>query len=124
MLRNRRCSKSVTAARTTVRSKAPPKASFGNGDDSLILFSALHWNAVTLWDFYPNERGRDRFRISASGVQSAGKPVAYRIDAGPMQMGQKDHLIGYYDAPAEKPTIVEFVDHLESAALCECCPTE
>ena len=32
--------------------------------------------------FYPPDRGRYRFRISASGVQSAGKPVTFRVDAG------------------------------------------
>ncbi len=32
-----------------------------------------------------------------------------------MRMAGKNHLVGYFDAPADKPTVVEFVDHLEAA---------
>ena len=82
-------------------------------DDALILFSSSHWNSVILWDFYPPDRGKYRFRISAAGVQSGGKPVTYRVDSGSMLMGEKNHLMGYYAAPADEPSVVEFVDHLE-----------
>ncbi len=82
--------------------------------DNVVLFSSAPWQAVTLAQFYPPDRGKYRFHISASGFQSAGKPVAFRIDAGPMLMGTKNHLIGYFDAPADKAQILEFVDHLEA----------
>jgi mono/diheme cytochrome c family protein len=82
--------------------------------DTVVLFTSVPWQAVTLTEFYPPDRGKYRFRISASGYQSAGKPVTYRIDGGPMLMGTKNHLIGYFDAPADKPAVLEFVDHLEA----------
>ena len=83
-------------------------------DDSVVLFSSSAWNAVTLWQFYPPDRGRYRFRIHASGFQSGGKPVTYRVEAGPMLMGTTNHLIGYFDAAPDKTTTLEFVDQLES----------
>jgi mono/diheme cytochrome c family protein len=83
-------------------------------DDTVICFSSSAWNAVTLYGFYPPDRGRYRFRLSVSAVQSDKKPVAFRIDAGPMLMATKNHLVGYFDAPADKPTVIEFTDHLEA----------
>src|SRR5207247_9543434 len=81
-------------------------------DDTVVLFSSSPWQAVHLYQFYPPDRGKYRFRISASGFQSAGKPVTYRLDAGLMGMVGKNHLVGYFDAPADQPTIVELVEHL------------
>src|SRR5262249_44970767 len=68
----------------------------------------------TLGQFYPPDRGRYRIRISASGYQSGDKPVVYRVDAGPMLMGTKNHLVGYFDAAPGKPTVIEFIDHFEA----------
>ena len=83
-------------------------------DDSVVMFSSSAWQSVNLHQFYPPDRGRYRFRICASGYQSNGKPVTYRVDAGAMGMAAKNHLVGYFDAPADKPAILEFVDHLEA----------
>jgi hypothetical protein len=85
-------------------------------DDALVMFSSSAWNAITVGRFYPPDRGRYRIRISAYGVQSQGKPVTFRIDAGPMLMGTKNHLVDYFDAgpDPDKPTLVEFVDHFEA----------
>ena len=83
-------------------------------DDTVVLFSSSAWNAVHLYQFYPPDRGRYRFRISASGFQSAGKPVVYRVDAGRMGMAGDTHLVGYFDAPADKVAVLEFVDFLEA----------
>jgi len=83
-------------------------------EDALVMFSSSHWNAIVMSQFYPPDRGRYRFRLSASGFQSGGKPVVYRVDAGPMLMGTKNHLVGYYDAAADDPTVVEWTDHLEA----------
>lgn len=91
-------------------------------DDALLFFSSSPWQAVTLGQFYPPDRGRYRFRISASAVQSGGKPVTYRVDAGPMLMGTKNHLVGYFDAPAGKPAVVEFVDALEARSTIRLLP--
>jgi hypothetical protein len=81
--------------------------------DAVVMFSSSAWQSVSITPFYPPDRGRYRFRISASGVQSAGKPITYRIDAGKMEMTGRPHLVGYFDAPAEKSNVVEFLDDLE-----------
>ena len=83
-------------------------------NDGVVLFTSVPWQAVTLSPFYPSDRGRYRFRISASGIQSSGKPVTYRLEAGPMLMGTKNRLVGYFDAPADKSAVVEFVENLEA----------
>src|SRR5262245_19124348 len=83
-------------------------------DDALVMFSSSGWNAITVGQFYPPDRGRYRIRISAYGLQSSGKPVTFRIDGGPMLMGTKNHLVDYYDALPDKPTLVEFIDHFEA----------
>jgi mono/diheme cytochrome c family protein len=82
-------------------------------DDALVLFSSSPWNAVSLSEFYPRNGGNFRFRVSASGFQSAEKPVTYRLDAGNLSMTGKPGLVGYFDAPADKPNVVEFTTHLE-----------
>jgi mono/diheme cytochrome c family protein len=83
-------------------------------EDALVLFSSSNWNSIVLSQFYPPDRGRYRFRMCASGFQSAGKPVVYRIDAGPMLMGTKSHLVSYFDAAADQPTVMEWTDHFEA----------
>ncbi|MCI0379419.1 MAG: DUF1592 domain-containing protein [Gemmataceae bacterium] len=83
-------------------------------DDTVVMFSSSAWQAVHLYQFYPPDRGKYRFRISASSFQSAGKSITYRIDAGAMGMAGKNHLVGFFDAPADNPNVLEFVDHLEA----------
>ena len=83
-------------------------------DDSLVMFSSSPWNAITVGQFYPPDRGRYRIRISAYGFQSGGKPVTFRVDAGPMLMGTKNHLVSYFDATPDEPTVTEFFDHFEA----------
>ncbi len=60
--------------------------------------------------------GYYRYRISASGYQSSGKPVTFRVQTS--YYGRRGnverHVIGYFDAPADKPTVVEFIDHRDS----------
>jgi hypothetical protein len=82
--------------------------------DGLVMFSSSNWNSIVMSQFYPPDRGRYRFRLSASGYQSAGKPVVYRIDAGPMLMGTKNHLVSYFDAAPDEPTVAEWTDHFEA----------
>jgi mono/diheme cytochrome c family protein len=81
--------------------------------DTIVCFSSSHWNSVSLTPFYPPDRGLYRIRISASGVQSAGKPVVYRVDAGTMLMTGSTHLVSYFDAVPDKETIAEFVEDLQ-----------
>jgi len=107
----------VTAKRYLLRDQHQVKRTteqvFRHVDDTVVLFSSSAWQSVSLSEFYPPHRGRYRFRISASGFQSEAKPVTYRVDAGLMLMTGKPHLVGYFDAPADTPSVVEFVDHLE-----------
>ncbi|HVC96613.1 MAG TPA: DUF1592 domain-containing protein [Pirellulales bacterium] len=81
--------------------------------DTLVLFSSSPWTAIVLYELYPSDRGDYRFRISASGFQSAERPVTFRLDAGNLSMTGKPCLVGYFDARADKPSVVEFVAHLE-----------
>jgi hypothetical protein len=83
-------------------------------DDSLVMFSSSAWNAITVGQFYPSHRGNYRIRISAYAYQSDGKPVSFRVDAGPMLMGTKNHLVGYFDAQPNKPSMIEFEQHFEA----------
>jgi mono/diheme cytochrome c family protein len=83
-------------------------------DDTVVCFTSVPWQAVGLTPFYPPDRGNYRFRISASGFQSAGKPVVFRVMSGGGGMVGASHLVGYFDAPADKPNVIEFVDRMEA----------
>jgi mono/diheme cytochrome c family protein len=91
-------------------------------DDTIVMFTSVPWQAVSLSQFYPPDRGHYRFRISASAFQSDGKPVTYRLDAGQMGMVGKNHLVGYFDAPADKAVVLEFVDELEARSTIRILP--
>jgi mono/diheme cytochrome c family protein len=82
--------------------------------DSVVMFSSSPWNAITVGQFYPPDRGVYRVRISAHGFQSGHKPVTFRVDAGPMLMGTKNHLVGYFEVPPDRSTVIEFQDHFEA----------
>jgi uncharacterized protein DUF1592/uncharacterized protein DUF1588/uncharacterized protein DUF1587/uncharacterized protein DUF1585/uncharacterized protein DUF1595/cytochrome c len=82
--------------------------------DTLFMFSSSAWNAITVGQFYPPDRGRYRIRIAARAVQSDGKPMAFRVDAGPMLMGTKNHLVDYFEVPPDKTKVIEFIDHFEA----------
>jgi hypothetical protein len=80
----------------------------------LTAFSSSAWQAIGVTKFYPQERGAYRFRISASAVQSEGKPVTFRVWSGAGGMGgSKGHLVGYFDAPASEPEVFEYVERME-----------
>jgi len=81
-------------------------------DGGVVLFTSSPWQAVGVTQFYPSERGRYRVRISAAGFQSDGKPVTYRVSNGALR--GTSGLIGYFDAPSDRPTIAEFVVQLEA----------
>ncbi len=85
---------------------------FRKQDERVVMFSSSQWVAATM--FYIAERGRYRFRMSVSGTQSAAKPVTFSVRSGGGGMGgAKANLIGYFDAPADKPTVIEFTDQME-----------
>ncbi len=83
-------------------------------EDDVVSLTSSPWQSLQLNQFYPPDRGQYRFRISASGHQSAGKPVTYRLDAGLMLMTGRTNLVGYFDAPADTPAVTEFIRPLEA----------
>lgn len=95
---------------------------YRRADSSLILFSSSAWNSVTLGQFYPPHRGLYRFRITARSVQSDGRPIAFRVEAGPMLMGTKNRLVGHFDAPADSTKTFEFTEHLEARSTIRLSP--
>jgi mono/diheme cytochrome c family protein len=84
-------------------------------DDTVVCFTSSPWQAVWLSPFYPPDRGNYRFRISVSAFQSNGKPVTFQVMSGGGGMGgTKSHLVGYFDAPAGKPAVIDFIDRMEA----------
>jgi mono/diheme cytochrome c family protein len=82
-------------------------------DGEVVCFCSSEWHNVSVSHFYPRDGGQYRFRISASGVQSGDKPVTFRVTAGRTSLAGKDGLVGYFDAPPDKPTVFEFVRQME-----------
>jgi mono/diheme cytochrome c family protein len=82
-----------------------------NGE--VVCFCSSEWHNVGATQFWPTEGGVYRFRISVSGYQSKGKPVTFRMTATGTQLTGKSGLIGYFDAPADKPTVYEIVRYME-----------
>ncbi len=80
----------------------------------VVAFSSSAWQQVGLTKFYPAERGRYRFRLSVSAVQSGGQPVVFRVWSGAGGMGgARGHLVSYFDAPPDKPAVIEFEEFME-----------
>jgi len=46
-----------------------------------------------------------------------GKSVLVRVDAGRMGMAGNSHLVGYFDAPADKPTVIEFTAQFQDLLI-------
>lgn len=82
-------------------------------DDTLVCFCSSAWHQVGVTKFYPQEAGNYRFRISASAMQSAGKPVTFRVISGSTRLAGKSGLVGYFDAPPDEPKVFEFVQFME-----------
>jgi mono/diheme cytochrome c family protein len=95
---------------------------FRHLDDALVFFNSSAWQAVTCSQFYPPDRGTYRFRISAYAYQSGGKPVQFRVLAGPMLMATKSHLVSYFEAPPDKPAIFEFTVQQEARSTINILP--
>jgi len=75
-------------------------------DETVVCFTSVNWHRVFLPSFWPSERGYYRFRISACGYQSQGKPVTFEVTGG-------TNGVDYFDAPADTPTVFEFVAYKE-----------
>lgn len=80
----------------------------------VVAFTSSAWQQVGPTQFYPQERGYYRFRISATAVQSSNQPVVFRVWSGSGGMGgARGHLVNYFDAPPGEPKVIEFVDFME-----------
>jgi hypothetical protein len=97
------------------RTVDPKNSVYRHLDDGVAIFAS--WVSaniqVSLYNFRTRDRGKYRFRISAYGFQTQ-KPITFHVMAGTMKSVTEQHLCGYYEVPAGKPTVVEFVDHLEA----------
>lgn len=82
-------------------------------DGEVVCFCSSEWHNVGITPFYPADAGRYRFRISASAIQSVGKPVTFRVTAGGTRLSGTSGLVGYFDAPPDEPTVFEFVREME-----------
>ncbi len=104
---------SHTGLKDAYQVKANSENTFRKGDDGrVVMFSSSGWVAANM--FYIKERGRYRFRMSVSGIQSQGKPVTFSVKSGGGGMGgAKPHLVSYFDAPPDKPKVIEFEDQME-----------
>jgi hypothetical protein len=84
-------------------------------DGSLAIFSS--WISanicVTIWQFTAKFPGKYHVKMSAYGYQNPGKPATFYVQAGSMQGVTSQHLVGYFEVPNDKPTVVEFTDVLQ-----------
>jgi len=78
-------------------------------DGEVVCFCSSEWHNVWVSGFYPQNPGHYRFRISASGFQSEGKPVTFRVTETGTRLNGLNGLISYFDAPPDTPTVFEFV---------------
>jgi hypothetical protein len=97
------------------RSVKPTGSVYRHLDDGVAIFSS--WVSaniqVTLWNFRTRDRGKYRFRISGYGFQTQ-KPVTFHVMAGTLKEATQQYLVGYFEVPPEKPTVIEFVERLEA----------
>lgn len=76
-------------------------------DDTVVMFVSTHDTTVWLSQFFARNGGKYRFRISASGFQSSGKPITFAVNSSTVG------LVDYFDVPADKPTVIEFVSRVK-----------
>jgi hypothetical protein len=93
----------------------PTGSVYRHTDDGVAIFAtAVNANIqVTLWRFMTRHPGKYRFRISAYAIQT-DDPVTFHVKAGPMNVAAQQYLIGYFEVPPNKPTVIEFVDDMKA----------
>jgi hypothetical protein len=97
------------------KSVKPKGSVYRHLEDAVAIFSS--WVSaniqVTLWNFFTHFRGNYRFRISAYAFQT-DKPVTFHVTAGTFGAVTEERIIGYFEVPPGKPTVIEFTDQLEA----------
>ncbi|HSH93189.1 MAG TPA: DUF1592 domain-containing protein [Roseimicrobium sp.] len=80
-------------------------------DDGIVMFSSGYM-PTTINNFRAPRDGRYRVKVSMYGYQTE-KPVIMAAYGGELITGRGEtHVIGFYDALPDKPTVVEFTDRL------------
>lgn len=83
-------------------------------EGAVVCFSSSLWHEVSVPGVYQPDGGNYRFRICASAIQSAGKPVTFRVTESNTRLTGTSGLIGYFDAQPDEPTLIEFVHYMEA----------
>ncbi|MFA6545711.1 MAG: DUF1587 domain-containing protein, partial [Limisphaerales bacterium] len=81
--------------------------------DAIAFFNS-GYSPSELRRFRSPAPGRYRVRISAGGFQTEGKPATFRVYGGSFGVGGKTKLLGHFEVPADKPTVVELVERLDA----------
>jgi hypothetical protein len=82
-------------------------------EDAVVLFSKATFGPPMYK--HVKEPGWYRFRLSACGYQTKGEPVELSVRAHDLRSSDAP-LIGYFEAPADAPGIIEFVCKLQSTS--------
>lgn len=82
-------------------------------DGEVVCFCSSEWHNVGATQFYPQDAGNYRFRISASSIQNGDQPVTFRVTVSGTRLTGTSGLIGYFDALPDSPTVFEFVRYME-----------
>ncbi len=82
-------------------------------EDAVVLFGKDTFGPPLYQ--YIKEDGWYRFRLSVCGYQSRGEPVEISVRSHDLR--SSDHqLVGYFEAPADAPTVIEFVRRMTSSS--------
>ncbi len=82
-------------------------------DGEVVCFCSSEWHNVWISAFYPSDAGNYRFRISASNIQNEDRPLPFRVTVTGSRLTGTSGLVGYFDAPPDKPKVFEFVRSME-----------
>jgi mono/diheme cytochrome c family protein len=80
---------------------------------AVALFNS-GYSPTELRKFRAPAPGRYRVRVSANGFQTDGKPATFRVYGGSFGVGGKTKLLGHFEVPAEKATVIELVERLDA----------
>ncbi len=108
----------VTAKRYSMKDVHPVRSTTENvyrflDDGEVVCFCSSEWHNVWVSGFYPSDAGKYRFRISASAFQSPDKPLTFRVTTTGSRLTGTSGLVGYFDAPPDRPTVFEFERQME-----------
>ena len=107
-----------TTKRWSIKDGHPVKGSDENvyrflEKGEVVCFCSSEWRSVGATQFWPEEGGNYRFRFEASAYQSEGRPITFRVTATGTQLTGKSGLVGYFDAPADGPKLIEVERYME-----------